>query len=236
MAYGCLVSDCDSDSAPSGSGTYQIAGGSDRGQTHSHVDAVHTSTRMLSRLWTSDTQEEPTEPWTQESLSTFDPREFEYLVAGCWKAVFDAHVRVTRASRDGGVDVAARIPTAATALPGARRTVAIEVKHRSESVSVGVIDRIEGARRRHGAEQAAVVTSGTFTRPARNAAETLSISLFDGEALCRLLESTSITPGVTPPVSQPNSGRRDVPVVDRARIVRARCVQYWHKLFYETPE
>jgi len=213
-----------------------MTSGSDRGPTHSHVDSVHTATRMLPRLWSSNTQEEHTEQWTLESLSAFDPREFEYLVAECWKAVFDAHVRVTRASRDGGVDVVARVPTAATALPFTKRTVAIEVKHRSESVSVGVVDRIEGARRRHGAEQAAVVTSGSFTGPARNAAETLAISLFDGEALCRLLESTSITPGVTPRDSQPDFERRDVSVVDRARDFRARCVQCWRKLFYQTPK
>jgi hypothetical protein len=68
-----------------------------------------------------------TESWTRESLSAFDSRELEYLVANCWKVVFDALLRVTRVSRDGGVDVVSRLPTAATVVPFANRSVVIEV-------------------------------------------------------------------------------------------------------------
>lgn len=132
----------------------------------------------------------PNASWHPESLLVCDPIEFERLVARLWDAAGGTRaVANTQRSNDGGADVLVSYTDGTTA--------AIEVKQRDPDATVGrpVVQQLRGAVSQFGTDCGFVATSGGFTRPAREAAETMeTVSLVDGDRLLSLLETAPLVP------------------------------------------
>ncbi|MFC2099672.1 restriction endonuclease [Candidatus Bipolaricaulota bacterium] len=134
---------------------------------------------------------------TAASLLDLSPRAFESLVADIWEAM-GYSTRVTQRSRDGGIDVLAS---------RAGKTVAIQAKRYKEtSVGVQEIRQYASLALRDGIDRVVVVTTSTFTGPARAEAKSLEVELIDGRALSKLLQqygpelpaaATTSSPGET---------------------------------------
>ena len=114
-------------------------------------------------------------PTRVSELRDLDYQQFERLVARNWQAQgYD--VKLTSGGADGGVDVVAF---------GDDDTIAIQAKRFSESnkVSSPTIQRIAGAAQQIEADRAAVVTSSSFTEPAKETAAKLDVQLIDGRSV-----------------------------------------------------
>lgn len=111
----------------------------------------------------------------REAISALTPNEFEFLVAALYKRMGYA-VQVTRASKDGGVDILANI-----AESGSRVTIFIQCKHYSKNVSVQALRELTGLVLKHHANKGLLVSSFDFTRGAKteaNATPTIELISF----------------------------------------------------------
>jgi HJR/Mrr/RecB family endonuclease len=85
----------------------------------------------------------------------FSPREFEVVVACALKDLGFEKVLLRRYTKDDGADIVAVMAS------GERdETAIVEVKHQSRVSGLEVLDRLNGARDRLGADRAILVTSG----------------------------------------------------------------------------
>ena len=135
--------------------------------------------------------EEATEvAWGADDLIEPTPEEFEDLVADLWRSAVDiGDVARTRRSDDAGVDVVVRFADG--------RTEVIQVKQFATGNTVGrpTVQQTEGAVSQFDADGGAVVTSSSFTDPARSAAAAYdAMRLFDGERLVRALRESPLVP------------------------------------------
>jgi restriction system protein len=111
-----------------------------------------------------------------------DGYEFEEFVAELWRRR-GWNARVTRGSGDGNIDVVAEHDM----VTGEKRTnrEMIQAKHKSKgnTVGVGTVRRTKGSEVVEPQDNLVVVTTGTFTSGAREAAEKNNVELVDKEKL-----------------------------------------------------
>jgi hypothetical protein len=115
----------------------------------------------------------------REMLYELPPSAFERLVADLYAAE-GWETCVTQASQDGGIDVVA------TRDDGIGQTALIQAKRYGPDTKVGAREIREYAAVRDRHEQAdmmLVVTTGTFTAPAREEAGAMNVKLCDGDDL-----------------------------------------------------
>ena len=128
------------------------------------------------------------EEWTQADLLEFTPREFEELLAVCWRDFHNAAV-TTQGSQDQGIDLIIRTSD------GAR--LAAQAKRYSQSNPVGIatVQRTAGLTTEFDIDRSVVVTSSKFTQQAKNSATSIEeITIVDGEQLCSWLNRSSLSP------------------------------------------
>lgn len=118
----------------------------------------------------------------RESLLSLRPGEFEYLIGALFERM-DYRVVVTKASRDGGVDVEARRDE-----PGGRAVVLVQCKRYESVVRVHAVRELMGVVARRQANKGIVVATCSFTSSARQeASENEMIELIDFVSLNKLL-------------------------------------------------
>ncbi len=109
-----------------------------------------------------------------ELLDSLTGVEFErYLMKLLKEHGFD-DVRTTVATGDQGADLVARLNG---------RTIVIQAKRYQGSVGNRAVQEVAGAVRYYGADEAWVITSGTFTPSAKELAQANDVKLIDGYAL-----------------------------------------------------
>jgi hypothetical protein len=110
----------------------------------------------------------------KKNLSEFSGTEFEIYLARLLKANGFAEVCGTPASGDQGADLIAKRNG---------RTIVIQAKRYQGSVGNRAVQEVVGAVNFYGADEAWVITSGTFTPSAKALAQKNSVRLIDGHAL-----------------------------------------------------
>lgn len=126
-------------------------------------------------------------PSAPEEYGALTPRQFERLVAVCWEA-HGWRCAVLPKGADRGVDVVA------TRTDPVRSRHLIQVKRRPSEETIGApIVRNCAGMYRYDADvnSVALVTSGRFTTPAREAAAETGVRLVAGDALTRLVMETT---------------------------------------------
>jgi restriction endonuclease Mrr/RNA polymerase-binding transcription factor DksA len=119
-------------------------------------------------------------------LREIDPHDFEYFVADLWHAQ-GWTTEVTQASGDQGIDV---IATKESPFP---QKQVIQAKRNSADNTVGgpKIQQYASLRDQvDGADVTVVVTTSSFSKPARNLGEQLNVKLIDIDGIHDLLEKT----------------------------------------------
>ncbi|WP_440581065.1 restriction endonuclease [Streptomyces sp. PT19] len=109
-------------------------------------------------------------------------RQFEHRIAQLLN--FDGFTveRWNGGAGDLAADVVVRLPA-----PDGRRAI-VQCKHTSDprtTIGSGVIQQVSGTRQAHDAELAFVVTTGSFTKPAKNLAKRLDVQLADCNDMLR---------------------------------------------------
>lgn len=94
---------------------------------------------------------------SRDAISTLTPQEFEFLVAALYKRM-GFEVGVTRASKDGGIDVVARDRS-----NGGQLTVYIQCKHHARNIRVQKLRELAGLVLLHHANKGVLVCSSDFT-------------------------------------------------------------------------
>jgi len=121
----------------------------------------------------------------REQLCNMDPYRFEQLVGQLLAAMDYTDVTVTKQSGDKGVDVVA---TARFGITTVREVV--QVKRVAGSLGRPVVDQLRGGLHYFQAIKGTVITLGTFSSGAKDAAvapNVAPITLIDGETLLDLL-------------------------------------------------
>ena len=136
-----------------------------------------------------------------DAVNGLNWREFEMLVGEAFR-VQGYSVAETGRGADGGVDVVLR-------KDGEKYFV--QCKHwRAQTVSVPIVRDLYGAMAAQGAAGGFVVTSGRFTKPARDFAEGRNVTLIDGQQLHAMM--SKMPQALSAPVtSTPMVERTDVP-------------------------
>jgi len=121
----------------------------------------------------------------REALQQMDPYAFEGLIQRLMDAMGYQNTEVTSPSSDGGVDVLGTIKVGISEI----REV-VQAKRQKRTIGRGVLDQLRGSLYRFDAVQGTVITTGTFSRGARDAAfdrGAAPITLIDGDTLVQLL-------------------------------------------------
>jgi len=143
-------------------------------------------------------QEGEVRDWDLESdiQEELRPEGFEELVADTWEDIKGCSTVLTQDARDGGVDVIAEFRGLRSSgiSPFSGDKVVIQVKRYRSRIPQSNIERMEGVRRRRGADKAVFVTASEYTTPAENAAEDLQIDYVDGEELIDMLNESALDP------------------------------------------
>lgn len=118
-------------------------------------------------------------------LAKMDPYKFEHLVRILLEEMGYTDIEVTPPSNDKGVDVVASIELGISSI----REV-VQVKRHTGSINRTVIDQLRGSLHRFKAFRGTIITTGSFSAGAKNAAleqGVAPITLIDGEKLLDLL-------------------------------------------------
>lgn len=128
------------------------------------------------------------ERWTQADLLEFTPREFEELLAACWRDFRNAAV-TTQGSQDRGIDLIVRTSD------GARLAVQAKRYDPSNSVGIATVQRTAGLISEFDIDRSVIVTSSEFTRQAKHSATSIDeVTIIDGEQLCSWLNHSTLSP------------------------------------------
>lgn len=120
------------------------------------------------------------------NLATIDWEAFEHLVRELFAKMFSAHgaeVKVTQASRDGGVDAVAFDPD-----PIRGGKFVIQAKRYTNVVPVSAVRDLYGTLVNEGASRGILVTTAYYGKDARAFAQDKPLTLIDGPNLAYLLE------------------------------------------------
>jgi restriction system protein len=120
------------------------------------------------------------------NLATIDWEAFEHLVRELFAQMFSSHgaeVKVTQASRDGGVDAVAFDPD-----PIRGGKFVIQAKRYTNVVPVSAVRDLYGTLVNEGASRGILVTTAYYGKDARAFAQDKPLTLIDGPNLVYLLE------------------------------------------------
>jgi restriction system protein len=120
-----------------------------------------------------------------ENLAAMDWEDFEHLVREVFEREFSAsggEVKVTRASRDGGIDAIAFDPD-----PIRGGKIVIQAKRYTTTVGVSAVRDLFGTVQHEGANKGVLVTTSTYGPDAYEFAKGKPITLVDGGALLHML-------------------------------------------------
>jgi len=120
-----------------------------------------------------------------DNLAAMDWEDFEHLIRELFEKEFSGcggEVKVTRASRDGGIDAVAFDPDP---LRGGK--IAIQAKRYTATVGVSAVRDLYGSVLNEGANKGILVTTSSFGPDAYEFASDKPISLLDGGNLLHLL-------------------------------------------------
>ncbi len=123
---------------------------------------------------------------SSRNLAQMPWEEFEHLVRELFNAIFEAdggEVKVTRASRDGGIDAVAFDPT-----PIRGGKFVIQAKRYNGLVSPSAARDLYGAMLDEGASKGLLVTTGYFGHGSREFVKDKPIELIDGSSLVYLFQ------------------------------------------------
>ena len=121
-----------------------------------------------------------------DNLAAMDWEEFEHLIREVFAKEFSGHggeVKVTRASRDGGVDAVAFDPD-----PIRGGKIVIQAKRYTNTVGVSAVRDLYGTVMNEGATKGILVTTSRYGPDAYGFARDKPITLLDGSHLLHLLE------------------------------------------------
>lgn len=161
--------------------------------TQSYCESVITRsirTGDPSRVETivEDIERARTREWNCSDLLTFDPIEFEHLLADCWRAYHNA-AKATRSTKDRGIDVIVETTNAETLVVQAKRHKA------GNTVGIAEVQRVAGLLEEFTADRAVLVTSSSFTSSATESAARMDrVELVNGEQLCDWLNHSPLVP------------------------------------------
>ena len=144
------------------------------------VSGPQTEIRRLIKVQRTEVREH-----LRQTLSEMDPYRLEFLVKRLLEAMEYENVEVTSRSNDGGVDVIADIEVGITPV----REV-VQVKRRRSNLQRRVLDELRGSLYRFDATRGTIITTGGFSRGAKQVAFERGappITLIDGERLIDLL-------------------------------------------------
>src|SRR5260370_25422863 len=120
---------------------------------------------------------------SMDNLATMDWADFEHLVRELFAKIFGTEVRVTQASRDGGVDAIAFDPD-----PIRGGKFVIQAKRYNNIVPVSAVRDLYGTMIIEGAVKGLLVTTSHYGRDSREFAKDKPIALLDGQNLVHLLQ------------------------------------------------
>lgn len=121
------------------------------------------------------------------SLQDMSGTDFEAFLGLLFKRL-GYKVQATRASGDYGADLL-------LCEPGhSGRLIAVQAKHLSSNVGVSAVQEVVASRAHYGADAAWVVTSSSFTEPARRLAADNAVMLVDGADLAKLMNRAGLRP------------------------------------------
>jgi len=121
-----------------------------------------------------------------ENLASMDWEDFEHLVREVFEKEFateGAEVRVTRASRDGGIDAVVFDPH-----PIRGGKIVIQAKRYTATVGVSAVRDLYGTAMNEGANKGILVTTAAFGPDAYAFAKDKPLTLIDGGTLLHLLQ------------------------------------------------
>ena len=121
------------------------------------------------------------------NLAAIGWEDFEHLIREIFEKEFQktgGTVKVTRASRDGGVDVVAFDPD-----PIRGGKIVIQAKRYTNTVDVAAVRELYGTLVNEGATKGILVTTSSFGPDAYNFAKDKPIALIDGANLLHMLEA-----------------------------------------------
>jgi hypothetical protein len=124
------------------------------------------------------------------NIAAMNWRDFEQLVRQVFESEFASEageVRVTQASRDGGVDAIVFNPD-----PIRGGKIIIQAKRYTNTVDVGAVRDLYGAVVNEGASKGILVTTSRFGPDARKFAQGKPLTLVDGDNLLFLLEKMGV--------------------------------------------
>lgn len=124
------------------------------------------------------------------NLAAMDWKDFEHLVRQVFENEFSSpgsEVRVTQASRDGGVDAIVFDPD-----PIKGGKIVIQAKRYTNTVDVSAVRDLYGTVHNEGATKGILVTTSQFGPDARKFAQGKPLSLIDGSNLLFLLEKMGV--------------------------------------------
>ncbi|WP_297694870.1 restriction endonuclease [Phenylobacterium sp.] len=124
------------------------------------------------------------------NIAAMDWQEFEQLVRQLFERVFStpgSEVRVTQASRDGGVDAIVFDPD-----PIKGGKIVIQAKRYTNTVGVGAVRDLYGTVLNEGASKGILVTTSTYGPDAHKFAAGKPLTLLDGGNLLSLLEGIGV--------------------------------------------
>ncbi|KGE18827.1 hypothetical protein PWYN_05210 [Paenibacillus wynnii] len=122
---------------------------------------------------------------TRTNLLQMDPFDFEHLVCNLFSKI-GLESRLTRSSRDGGVDVIAFDPR-----PVFGGKYVIQAKRYKNTVEVAAVRDLYGTMMNENASKG-IVTTSTYGPDARSFAKDKPIELIDGRVLLHMLEEQGI--------------------------------------------
>ena len=124
------------------------------------------------------------------NIAAMDWQDFEHLVRQVFESEFasdDGEVRVTQASRDGGVDAVVFNPD-----PIKGGKIVIQAKRYTNTVDVGAVRDLYGTVVNEGASKGILVTTSQFGPDARKFAHGKPLTLIDGANFLFLLEKIGV--------------------------------------------
>jgi hypothetical protein len=153
----------------------------------------------------------------RDQLARIDWRQFERVVARILEHLQWQATLLGGANPDGGADIVARENGA---------IAVVQCKHwRNAQVSVKVVRELLGTKASTGfaAHEAMLFTSGTFTDESLRFARANQVTLFDGDAVVRLVEEIGV--GNFPELVEPN--RKFCPKCDAPMVRRETARPFW---------
>ncbi|MBY9085290.1 restriction endonuclease [Paenibacillus sp. HN-1] len=123
---------------------------------------------------------------TRTNLLEMDPFDFEHLVCNLFSKI-GLESKLTRSSRDGGVDVIAFDPR-----PVFGGKYVIQAKRYKNTVEVAAVRDLYGTMMNENASKGILVTTSTYGPDARSFAKDKPIELIDGRVLLHMLEEQGI--------------------------------------------